>query len=343
MRLSSITFLLFVFLLFSCKTDEKKEITPVSNESGVDVIVLNEGNFGSGNASINWYNSSENKIYQHIFKSNNQGRPIGDVVQSMQIIGDKGYIVVNNSQKIEVVNLSDFKSIGSIQGLTSPRYILPINESKAYVSDLYADAISVVDLNNRVVVKTIPTNGWTEQMIRIEDSAYVCDLTNNQLLVLNLQTDSIIKRTQLIRQPGSMVKDKNNNLWVLCNGGFDEMIPRLYQINTSGDIIQVVNFDNINQYPSSLLINQNKDQLFYFNEGIYRMSITDQSIPSQPFIEKNGRLFYGMGFHPVSSELYVADAIDYQQRGKVYRFDLEGNEVATFQAGIIPSGFIFIP
>ena len=112
MRLSSITFLLFVFLLFSCKTDEEKEITPVSNESGVDVIVLNEGNFGSGNASINWYNSSENKIYQHIFKSNNQGRPIGDVVQSMQIIGDKGYIVVNNSQKIEVVNLSDFKSIG---------------------------------------------------------------------------------------------------------------------------------------------------------------------------------------------------------------------------------------
>lgn len=343
MRFKSILLWLIIFLLFSCKTEEDKKITPLSNDSGVDVIILNEGNFGSGNASIDWYNSSNNKLYDHVFKSNNQNRPIGDVVQSMQIIGDKGYIVVNNSQKIEVVNLSDFKSIGSIQGLTSPRYILPINESKAYVSDLYANAISVINLKDLVVEKTIPTNGWTEQMVRIEDSAYVCDLTNNQLLVLNLQTDSIIKRTQLIRQPGSMVKDKNNNLWVLCNGGFDEMIPRLYQINTSGDIIQVVNFDNINQYPSNLLINEEKDHLFYFNDGIFRMSITDKSLPSQPFIEKNGRLFYGMGFHPSSSELYVADAIDYQQRGKVYRFDLEGNEIATFQAGIIPTGFIFTP
>lgn len=343
MRYKSILLWLIIVLLFSCKTEEDKKIIPLSNESGVDVIILNEGNFGSGNASIDWYNSSNNKLYDHVFKSNNQNRPIGDVVQSMQIIGDKGYIVVNNSQKIEVVNLSDFKSIGSIQGLTSPRYILPINESKAYVSDLYANAISVINLKDRVVEKTIPTNGWTEQMVRIEDSAYVCDLTNNQLLVLNLQTDSIIKRTQLIRQPGSMVKDKNNNLWVLCNGGFDEMIPRLYQINTSGEIIQVVNFDNINQYPSNLLINEEKDHLFYFNDGIFRMSITDQSLPSQPFIEKKGRLFYGMGFHPSSSELYVADAIDYQQRGKVYRFDLEGNEIATFQAGIIPTGFIFLP
>lgn len=343
MRFKSILLWLIIVLLFSCKTEEDKKITPLSNESGVDVIILNEGNFGSGNASIDWYNSSNNKLYDHVFKSNNQNRPIGDVVQSMQIIGDKGYIVVNNSQKIEVVNLSDFKSIGSIQGLTSPRYILPINESKAYVSDLYANAISVINLKDRVVEKTIPTNGWTEQMVKIEDSAYVCDLTNNQLLVLNLQTDSIIKRTQLIRQPGSMVKDKNNNLWVLCNGGFDEMIPRLYQINTSGDVIQVVNFDNINQYPSNLLINEEKDHLFYFNDGIFRMSITDQSLPSQPFIEKKGRLFYGMGFHPSSSELYVADAIDYQQRGKVYRFDLEGNEIATFQAGIIPTGFIFTP
>ena len=343
MRFKSILLWLIIVLLFSCKTEEDKKIIPLSNESGVDVIILNEGNFGSGNASIDWYNSSNNKLYDHVFKSNNQNRPIGDVVQSMQIIGDKGYIVVNNSQKIEVVNLSDFKSIGSIQGLTSPRYILPINESKAYVSDLYANAISVINLKDRVVEKTIPTNGWTEQMVRIEDSAYVCDLTNNQLLVLNLQTDSIIKRTQLIRQPGSMVKDKNNNLWVLCNGGFDEMIPRLYQINTSGDVIQVVNFDNINQYPSNLLINEEKDHLFYFNDGIFRMSITDKSLPSQPFIEKKGRLFYGMGFHPSSSELYVADAIDYQQRGKVYRFDLEGNEIATFQAGIIPTGFIFTP
>jgi len=339
----SLLFLFLIALLFACKTEKDKGIQPISNESGVDVVILNEGNFGSGNASIDWYNSSENKIYDHVFKSNNQNRPIGDVVQSMQIINDKGYIVVNNSQKIEVVNLSDFKSLGSIQGLNSPRYILPISAKKAYVSDLYADAISVVDLEDRIVIKTIPTNGWTEQMERIEDTAYVCDLTNNQLLLIDLTKDSIFKRVQLIRQPGSIVIDKNNNLWVLCNGGFDEVIPKLYQINSSGNILQSINFQSINEYPSNLIINQTKDELYFLSNGVFRMSIADGSIPSQPIIAKNGRLFYSMGLHPTSNELYISDAIDYQQKGLVYRYALDGTEITSFHAGIIPSGFIFIP
>jgi len=44
---------------------------------------------------------------------------------------------------------------------------------------------------------------------------------------------------------------------------------------------------------------------------------------------------------PYSSEIYVADAIDFVQRGMVYRFSPEGVAVDTFRTGIAPGGFCF--
>ena len=60
----------------------------------------------------------ENNIFSQI-----NSFQLGDVVQSMNIIDEKAYIVVNNSSKIEVANIDSMNSIATIQGLISPRYI----------------------------------------------------------------------------------------------------------------------------------------------------------------------------------------------------------------------------
>jgi len=54
----------------------------------------------------------------------------------MNIINGKAYLVVNNSSKIEIINPKTFKSIGTITGLRSPRYIIkqaPIKLYKRYL------------------------------------------------------------------------------------------------------------------------------------------------------------------------------------------------------------------
>ena len=51
--------------------------------------------------------------------------------------------------------------------------------------------------------------------------------------------------------------------------------------------------------------------------------------------------FYGLDVDPISSEIYVADAIDFVQRGMVYRFNPEGMPVDTFRTGIAPGAFCF--
>ena len=135
--------LLFVCLfLISCNDDDEQE--PIDVQAA-EILVLNEGNFGFGNASISLYNRESGAVRNKLFQANNLGRPIGDVLQSTIRLGDKLFLVVNNSSKIEVVDVATFRSIGNIAPLNSPRYILPIDSSTAYVSDLYEDKIYVID------------------------------------------------------------------------------------------------------------------------------------------------------------------------------------------------------
>ncbi len=51
--------------------------------------------------------------------------------------------------------------------------------------------------------------------------------------------------------------------------------------------------------------------------------------------------FYGLGIDPLSSEIYVADAIDFVQTGWVYHYLADKTPVDTFSVGIIPGAFCF--
>jgi hypothetical protein len=71
------------------------------------------------------------------------------------------------------------------------------------------------------------------------------------------------------------------------------------------------------------------------------MSISAGSLPGIPLIAANTENFYGVGIDPSSGIIYVADAIDYVQRGVIYRYRPDGTLINSFLAGIIPGDFYF--
>ncbi|MDP1746231.1 MAG: hypothetical protein Q8L90_11675, partial [Bacteroidota bacterium] len=115
----------------SCKKDDPE--TPAPTPVGVTydngVFISNEGPYGSGTGTISFYSRSTSGVTNDIFEVKNS-YPLGNVVQSMEIFNGKGYIVVNNAGKVEIVDGSTFTSNGAISGLTNPRNFLGIDNSK---------------------------------------------------------------------------------------------------------------------------------------------------------------------------------------------------------------------
>ncbi|MDF1673257.1 MAG: YncE family protein [Vicingaceae bacterium] len=346
MRLLYVT--LLSISLFSCK---KEELGPqcinCSNDSieseAADVLILNEGNFGWGNGSISYYQPHTKTVSDNVYKQANNNIPLGDVVQSACQFNNKIYVVANNSSKVEVVNSSNFSNIASISGFNSPRYFLPVSYSKAYVSDLYSNSIQVVDLTNNTITGSINTNGWTEQLLLYNDTVYACDMSNDNLLIINPSNNTLVDSVKLGVEPNSITKDKNDKLWIMCGGGFQEDNAKLIRFNPQTRTIEATFiFSNINQSPSSLIMDNEKEQLYFLNNNVYKMDISATSLPSSVLINNNSNTFYGLGVDPINEDIYVADAIDYVQSGIVFRYSSSGSLIHQFNVGIIPGKFLFI-
>lgn len=71
------------------------------------------------------------------------------------------------------------------------------------------------------------------------------------------------------------------------------------------------------------------------------MGIYDNILPTTPFVQSNGAVFYGVSVDKSTNQVYVTDAKDYQQKGEVYRYYENGNLIDSFTVGIIPQGILF--
>jgi YVTN family beta-propeller protein len=331
-----------VLLAFwGCK-EEPEPQPPFDYADGV--FFVNEGNFQGGNASLSFLRRSDDSLRDDIFEWENE-RPLGDVAQSITVIGNRAYIVVNNSGKVEVVDLPSLRSHCSILGLNSPRYLLPLGNGKALVSDLYSRTISVLDLTNCAVVGSIATGGWTEEMVLVDNRVFVTQTGTDKLLVIDVGTQTLTDSIFVGREPNSLVVDQNGKLWVLCGSALGLATPQLVRFDLDSLSIEATfPFASNTLSPSKLRINNAGDRMYFLNGGIFQMGITDSNLPSQAWIPQSTHTWYGLAVDPVTDHIYAGDALDFQRRGKVYRFVAGSSTVlATFDAGIIPGEFAFLP
>lgn len=336
----AVPFLLLLGLV-ACRPDEEVQ-QPVSVEHA-KVLILNEGNYNFGNGSLSKYNETSKVIENKVFQANNQGRPIGDVVQSAVQIGNELFIIVNNSSKIEIVDPTTLSAIASIHQLNSPRYMVALNSSKAYVSDLYENKIYIINPSARTILGTIDTKGWIEEMTIVGKKLYAAHVDSNQVWVIDTDNDQILHKINTHEQPQFIEMDRDSNVWVSCSGGLSGGKSALYRIDHTTDSIILVLEGNASQKFGEIEMNGSKDEIYYLGEdGLYRLNINTMTPSTTPIIAKGNRLFYGFSILPKTNEIYICDAIDYQQKGVVYRYNYTGNQIDVFKVGIIPGDVFFI-
>src|SRR5665213_378414 len=262
----------------SCKRDQPLAPTTagITITSGMGAFVVDEGNYLGGNAKISFFKFSDGSAIEDLFQPENL-RPLGDVGQSMTLINGEEYVVVNNSGKIEVVNPSNCSSSKTITGFTSPRFILPVSATKAYVSDLFANAISIVNLSTNIRTGSIPFPGESEAMVMVNGEVFISSTDHDKVFVMNPNTDLVTDSISVAKGGNSLQLDNNGKLWVLCYGDYTTSAPGgLYRINTASHSVELSLPFTTAESPTRLCANTTRDTLYYLDYDVNECRRTQQ-------------------------------------------------------------------
>jgi len=293
----------------SCTDDEGVNFQPLplgAYENGV--LVNNEGNFTQGNASVSFVSDDFSTVNNSIFSFHNNA-PLGDLAQSIAFHNDLAFIVVSNSQKVEVVNRYTFTSVSTIStGLDSPRYMAFAN-GKGYITnwgdggDANDDYVAVVDLATNTVTSTISVGEGPEQIVLTNGKLFVSHKGGwgNNNIITSIDTSTEVTTIITVDdKPDEMVLDTANNLWVLSEGKslydnnwveIGRTTASLNKINTTTNTV-----DLSLEFPTGIdpktITYDNGVVYFYANSNIYKMLETDSVLPTTAIISQE--LYQGL-------------------------------------------------
>lgn len=360
----SLFLLSFSMVFTSCDNDDPIEIIegtkgPYAN----GLFITNEGGFGNSNGSISFYNYEEdtaynmeaNTVYNNVFQNVNS-RVLGDVIQSMNVKHDSlGFILVNNSNKIEVVDHNTLQEVYTIEEVAGPRY-MEIGEEKGYVSCWGDNTVKVIDLETYSVSKSIAVGAGPEKMAIANNKLFVANAggwgTDSVISVIDLETEEVISSIEVKYSPRDIEVDKDGNLWVLCFGKVvydpvtyalvEETASMVYKINPNSNsvVAEIELFGD--QHPTTLEIDNDGSTLYFGGGfgfgGIYSLVIEGSSATTTKIIEDYA---YGFAYDLNSEKLFVTVAPDFTGAGELYRYSVDGTKVGTYSVGIGPNGASF--
>lgn len=340
-----ISSMMLMLCLIGCGDDDMPMAELGKYESGV--FVINQGKFGDGTGTISYYDR-DTTISQNVYQKENAGLILGNIAQSMYIANGNAYVAINNAAKIEIVNANDFIKTGTIDGLAQIRYMVATeDEQTLYASSWGADGVSGVlyeiDTETNQIVSELATGGGLENMVIDGTELYVTKSggfgTDSTLIQYDLSRSVIEKEYIVGDNPVGIVKDNEDDIWILCSGAFDFVNP---ENNTTGGLYKLQGDNAVLQLEllngaSNLVIDKAGNKVYHLDsQGIKVIDLA--TLESSLFASG---FYYALGFDPKDKLLYASDAKDFASNGEVIIFDRNGVETSRIAAGIIPGAFYF--
>lgn len=346
----------------SCSDDDvvaPNQYIPLGKyDSGV--IVLNQGGFGHGDASMSYISANFETIENDIFSSANADVVLGDTAQDISFYGQLAYVILNGSNKIEIINRYTMKSVATMDsGFSNPRY-MAIYNGKGYVTNWgdgtnpNDDYVAVINLATNTIATTIPVIEGPERIIETGGKLYVAQTGGygygNKISVINPANNAVATIT-VGDVPNSM-QVKGGFLWVGC-GGKPSFAPvetagGISKINLSTNTVNTRTYADATKHVSNLVID-GAVGYFTIDAGIYKYDFAS-NLPLSPIFTTADQGVYGVySFAVYRNHMYVGDAGDYMHNGHVYVYALGtgidpqpiGTLEETYTVGVIPAGFYF--
>lgn len=353
MNYNIIKYLLGLALLMAFIACNKETETPPAIESSFTdgVFIVNEGPFTGGTGTISFLKRDGSQVSQKIYQEANLGLPLGNIVQSMNIIDNIAFIAVNNGNRIEMAATKTYQSLGEIPNIEYPAYTIGAGDNKVYVS-CWDNTVKIFATDGTESFGQIDVGTGPTRMAGINNETWVLNQgglsVDSTITVIDNSIHQVKETIQVYPVPSGIQLDKNGLMWVLCTGkGYWQggaSKGHLIAIDPVDYTIQkdFIFPDTIN-HPEKLAINKTGDVLFYnFPGGVYKFEIDGTSLENTPFISRAG-LFYSLACDPKDNVIYASDPVDYVQNGWVFRYDAgTGIIIDSLKAGIVPREYHFV-
>lgn len=336
----------------------------------VRMVVVNEGQFTKGTAALSAITYDGTSTFD-IFRDVN-AKPLGDVAQSITYLNGQYFVVLNNSRQIKVIEPLTFKLTATIdyeEKPASPRFIAPLNDSMALVSDLQRQ-LTIVHTKNYKVLEYISLDGagimGIEKMTTVGKKVF-CAAGGSGVKVFD--TDNVISASTMRSVEGTvggtmktakMILDKNNKLWVMTTGSGKtilncintdtEKVEKIVEIPyvkkgedayvngciTGGNSFNRMDTDRSKgklYFLMNMLVNPDKGTSI---NAIFTLDVDKNAIEPQAYRELPGLgMMYGMGISP-DGDVFLCDCLDYTaQRGFLREYKADGNVISN-RVGIYP-------
>lgn len=332
-----------LFILFGFAACEKEARTETGLGKGV--MVVNEGPFMTGTGTLTWIGENEETPVTDAFERANPGVFLGNIAQSAAANTNHLFIAVNNASRIVVASRTDLRFAYEIPNIPQVRYLAVAGDSLLYVSywgDGFSGGFRLMDMKtgtDRTRVDALP---GPEEFALHKGKVYV-PLSggfghDSRVLVLSALDGSVSDTLPVGDRPTKCLST-GEELYLLCSGKFDFSDPSK---NTEGALMKLEEngWTTLTSLPNGAkcLTWLPAAAALYFISG-NQLGIYQTTSGQLRYIPLEGLTPYALYSAKWKGieHLWVTDAVDFASRGMIRVLNAEGQLMAGYEAGIVPS------
>ena len=341
--------ILMLITLIGCSKDP---IAPGTENSfsTKGVYILNEGGFTKSNSSLSFFLPDSHKLYPDVFLAKNL-RPLGDVANDMVLVGNKAFIVLNNSDKIEIISTDNHASLGTINlPGDNPNKLAIVNSSKGYITNLYKGTVTAFNPTTYGILKQNIAVGLNPQSMAVANGkVFVCNSGyggDSTVSVIDPAVDSVIATITVAKSPTDIAVGSDGDIVVVCNGFTDysgagkDTPGNITFIDPSTLTVKATIELSLQQYghPGELALSDKGYGFTIVEYGVIKFNTKTHSIISPNFILRSA---YSIAVDNFNERIYLGDAKDFKTQGMVFIHEKDAATVDSISVGIIPGTFVF--
>jgi len=317
-----------VFVLLALLLITACEVNPTISDQQTTswIFIANEGNYGSSNGSISMIDD-----FGNVYEVKN----VGDVVQSLEVYENKLIVLVNNSHKIKIYDITvDGLSLPGIEIDTdnsSPREMVVVDD-KIYFTNWNSQDVKIFNLFNYTIESSIPVGSMPEGIITDGTTLWVANSGEETVSEIDIASLSET-RYDVGDGPQNLVLHEGDIY--ISRTFYDDTWNAFYGSSKIGDEIIINNYGAGGVCGGSVMS---------YNNNVYR-SFEGGVAPLDENLNVNESARIG---DYEQSQVYHVEIIndniwfaitDYTTLNEVRVVDYTGNEIGVYSVGINPGDF----